>query len=244
MAEDVISSAVSYKVGDQDVSAFLCRPRTPGTHPALVVIQEWWGVDNHIKDVTRRFCNQGYVALAVDLYSHFGNKITADPNEAEKLMANLRHDVAMKYLNEGVNYLKAQEFVKGDRIGVVGFCMGGGYALLMACQNREIKASAPFYGQIVNEEPTEEFPVNPIDLIPRLSCHLLYFHAGQDPWITTEHANRLRDALVKHNKPGQVQSYADADHAFFNDTREVYHEKAAKDAWQKTLAFFQTHLKS
>ncbi|MFQ5874157.1 MAG: dienelactone hydrolase family protein, partial [Dehalococcoidia bacterium] len=162
-----------------------------------------------------------------------------------KLSEDLRYDTAMHYLAGGVDHLKNSGFARSDRIGAVGFCMGGGYSLLMSCQNRDIAAAVAFYGQIVNDHPTEKNPVNPIELVPQMSCPLLYIHAGADEYIPLHHANRLRDAMAEANKEGEVKSYPGAPHAFFNDTQpDIYRPKEAKDAWQRTLAFFQRHLKA
>ena len=200
-------------------------------------------MNSHIEDVTHRIAEEGYVGLAVDLYTYAGHKITGDDDEAVKLMDNLRYYTAMRYLADGVGYLKSADFAQRDRIGVVGFCMGGSYSLLMACQNRDIRAAAAFYGQIINEQPTEDNPVNPIELVPEMSCPLLYIHAGADEWITQDHANRLRDAMKQSGKEGEVTSYPGAPHAFFNDTLpDVYRPEEAKDAWRRTLTFFQRHL--
>ena len=243
MAQNLVTSTISFLSNGESVGAYLARPSSVGPHPALIVIQEWWGVDDHIKDVTNRFAREGYASLAVDMYSYAGNKITKDADEAARIMEGLRYDTAMRYLADGVNYLKDADFAHSDRIGVVGFCMGGGYSLLMSCQNRDIKAAVAFYGQIVNDQPTEKNPVNPIDLVPQMSCPLYYIHAGNDEWITLEHANRLRDAMKEANKEGEVRSYPGVPHAFFNDTQpDIYRPDDARDAWRRTLTFFRQRL--
>ena len=113
----------------------------------------------------------------------------------------------------------------------------------MACEDTGIGAAAAFYGQIVNDEPSENNPVNPIDLVPQMTCPLLFVHAGLDEWITVEHADRLREAMKAANKDGEVKSYSNAQHAFFNDTQpDIYSESDARDAWQRTRRFFSKHL--
>lgn len=243
MAQDLSTSTISFKADGENIAGYLARPSSGGPHPGLIVLQEWWGLDGHIKDLTDRFAREGYAALAVDMYSFAGNKVTLDADEAAKLMESLRYDTAMRYLNGGVDYLARADFARGDRIGVVGFCMGGGHSLLMSCLNKEIKAAVAFYGQIVNDQPTENNPVNPIDLVPQMSCPLLFVHAGLDEWITLDHADRLRDAMKKSNKEGEVKSYPNAPHAFFNDTKpDIYRQEEAQDAWRRTLAFLRRHL--
>ena len=243
MAQDITTSTVSYQSQGEEVTAYLARPSSPGPHPGMIVIQEWWGVDAHIKDVTERVAREGYAALAPDLYTYAGHVVTKDADEAAKLAEDLRYDTAMRYLKGGVDYLKSSKYAHPDRIGAVGFCLGGSYALLMACGDTGIGAAAAFYGQIVNDEPSENSPVNPIEMVPQMSCPLLFVHAGLDEWITVEHANRLREAMKVAGKEGEVKSYANAHHAFFNDTQpDIYSESDARDAWDRTRKFFRKHL--
>ncbi|MEE9198402.1 MAG: dienelactone hydrolase family protein [Dehalococcoidia bacterium] len=243
MAQDLVTSTVHFQSDGEEVACYLARPASGGPHPGIIVIQEWWGVNDHIKDVTNRVASEGYVGLAVDLYTYAGHKITGDADEASRLAEELRYDTAMRYLVGGVEYLKNADFARGGSIGVLGFCMGGSYSLLMACRNRDIRVAVAFYGQVINEQPTEENPVNPIELVPEMSCPLLYIHAGADEWIPLDHANRLRGAMKQAGKEGEVRSYPGAPHAFFNDTQpDIYRPEEAKDAWRRTLAFLERGL--
>jgi len=233
--EVVTTSTVHYKSGDIQMEAYLARPKAKGTYPGLIVIQEWWGLNEHIKDIARRFAREGYVALAPDLYSRLGHKVTADPNEAGRLMSSLKEEQALKDLQATVAHLKDVDGVHRERLGVVGFCMGGTYSLLLPCHGREIKAAAPFYGQV---------PSLP-ELLRNLACPVLYIYGDADGWITMADVNRLREALKRYGKAGEVKIYPGAPHAFFNDTRkDVYRPVEAKDAWTRVLGFFATHLKS
>ena len=241
MAPEITTSTVSYQSQGEEVTAYLARPSSPGPHPGMIVIQEWWGVDDHIRDVTDRVAREGYTALAPDLYTYAGHVVTKDADEAARLAENLRYDTAMRYLKGGVDYLKAS--AHADSIGAVGFCLGGSYALLMACGDTGIGAAAAFYGQIVNDEPNEKNPVNPIDMVSQMSCPLLFVHAGLDEWITVEHADRLREEMKREGKVGEVKSYSNAQHAFFNDTQpDIYSESDARDAWERSRKFFRKHL--
>jgi len=234
--EDTLAcSTVRYPSGDIQMAAYLARPKTKGTYPGLIVIQEWWGLNEHIKDIARRIAHEGYIALAPDLYSRLGHQVTADPNEAGRLMSSLKPDQALKDLQATVAHVKGIEGVMRDRLGVVGFCMGGTYALLLPCHTREIKAAAPFYGQV----PSPPDPLN------NLACPVLYIYGDADGWITMADVNRLQGALKRYGKPGEVKIYPGAPHAFFNDTRkDVYRQTEAKDAWSRVLGFFAQHLKS
>jgi carboxymethylenebutenolidase len=150
-------------------------------------------------------------------------------------MAALKQEDGLKDLNATVAYLKSVPEVDAARIGVTGFCMGGSYALLLACVNADIKATVPFYGQVPN-------PDTPLQ---KLVAPVLYIYGEDDGWITKADVQRLAAALKKYNKPGEVKTYPGAPHAFFNDTRkEVYRAAEAKNVWASVLAFFRQHLKS
>jgi carboxymethylenebutenolidase len=236
--QDIHTSMVDYQSDGASIAAFLARPSGTGPYPAILVLQEWWGLNSHIKDIARRLAREGYVTLAPDLYSRQGNKVTTDPGEAGTLMGNLKDDVALKDLRAAVAYLKNQPQVKPAKFGVIGFCMGGTYALLAAENIPDIKASVPFYGQIVYDRPG-----GPIDQVAKLGCPLMYIYGDADGWITNDHVDQLEAALKQHGKNGQVIRYRGAPHAFFNDTRpDSYRPTDARDAWDRTLKFFAQHL--
>ncbi|WP_447972868.1 dienelactone hydrolase family protein [Nitrospira sp. Kam-Ns4a] len=234
MADELKEQMVSYPSEGVTVRAYLVAPQGKATRPAMIVVQEWWGLNDHIKDVARRYAREGYVAIAPDLYSRLGHKVTADPNEAGKLMNQLRQEDGLKDLNATVRYLNSVEGVDPNRIGVTGFCMGGSYALMLPCVNRDIKAAAPYYGQVPN-------PDTPLK---DLACPVLYIYGEEDGWITKADVQRLAAALKKYNKTGEIKTYPGAPHAFFNDTRkDVYKPAEAKDAWARTQAFFKQYLR-
>ena len=216
------------------IRAFLGRPSTAKEPlPAIIIIQEWWGLNDHIKDIAQRFAREGYVALAPDLYSRLGYKVTKDPNEAAKLMESLSSQAALRDLNAATNYLKQQSFIDGTRIGVVGFCMGGTFSLMMATHNSDVKAAVSFYGK-----------VPPVETFRYQLCPVLYHYGAKDGWVTRQEVERLQQGLKQYTKPGSAYTYPEANHAFFNDTRpEVYRADDAKLAWERTLQFFATHLR-
>jgi carboxymethylenebutenolidase len=233
MAESIRETTVQYPSGNVTVKAFVAAPATKERRPAIIVIQEWWGLTDHIKDIARRYAAEGYVAIAPDLYSRLGHALTTDPGEAGKLMNSLKQEDGLKDLNATVTYLKSVPEVDGARIGVTGFCMGGSYALMLPCVNSDVKAAVPFYGQVPN-------PDTPLQ---NLSAPVLYFYGEDDGWITKADVQRLAAALKKYNKPGEIKTYPGAPHAFFRDNDpSVYRPEAAKDAWARTKAFFKQHL--
>ncbi len=235
LGESITDRMVSFPGEGVTMTGYVAQPPGKGPHPGIIVIQEWWGLNEHIKDISRRFARAGYVAIAPDLFSRLGHKVTTDSNEAGKLMQALQQSDGLKDLNATVTYLKSLDSVDPNRIGVIGFCMGGSYALMLPCTTREIKAAVVFYGQV----PDPDAPLK------NLAAPVLYIYGEDDGWITKADVERLRDALRKYNKPGEIKTYPGCPHAFFNDTRkDVYRVTEAEDAWNRTLSFFQRHLQS
>src|SRR5574341_429292 len=229
---DIKDSMVQYPSEGVTVRAYVAAPQTRESRPAIIIVQEWWGLNDHIKDVGRRYTREGYVAIVPDLYSRLGNKVTADPNEAGRLMGSLHQADGLKDLEATVGWLKTAPGVDANRLGVTGFCMGGSYALLLPCMTQAIKAAVPFYGQVPN-------PDTPLQ---KLACPVLYIYGEDDGWITKTDVQRLAAALKKYQKVGEVKTYPGCQHAFFNDTRkDVYKPAEAKDAWQRATAFFKQH---
>jgi carboxymethylenebutenolidase len=193
----------------------------------LIVVHEWWGLNDHIRDVSDRFAAEGFNVLAPDLYE---GTVTTSADEAGRLMQALDQNRALETLDGGVAYLKAQPGV--EKIGVTGFCMGGSFALLLPIHNSAIAAAAPFYGDVPPDES-----------LKKLSAPVLFIGAADDPWINMEKMNRLKAALDKFGKQGEVKIYEGVGHAFFNDTRpEAYNKAAAEDSWKRILLFFGKHL--
>ena len=222
---------VEFEVNGKTARGYLAGGNAAGSQPGLILVHEWWGLNEHVKDLTRRFAGQGYVVLAPDLYDGASTK---NPDEAGKLMQGLDKAKALDTLNGAVAYLQGLPDVDGGNIGVTGFCMGGTYALLLAAHNKSVKASAPFYGDV----PTD-------DELKDLSAPVLFIGAENDFWITKEKMDRLEEGLKKYGKEGEVKVYEGVGHAFFNDTRpEAYDKDAAEDAWRRVTGFFAEKLKS
>ena len=225
----VISDTVQF-AGDQvTMKAFLAQPAeaVPGGTPGLVICHEWWGLNDHMKDIARRFAREGYVTLVPDLYVRLGAKVTTDAQEAGRLMSALSSQLVLRDLNAAVAYLKRQPTVDGLKIAALGFCMGGTLALTLATHNSELKSCVVFYGK-----------VPPIETMAYLLCPVLYHYGAKDGWVTSQEVERLRQGLAQFGKPGEVVTYPNAQHAFFNETRpEVYGPDDAAKAWKKTLEF-------
>jgi carboxymethylenebutenolidase len=206
-------------------TAHVARPENETT-AAVVLIQEWWGINDHIRDIAGRYSNEGYLCVAPDL---FRGKLAKNTEEASKLMQGLAIEDGLETIQAAIAETKRTYNAK--KIGITGYCMGGTFALRAACEINELSAAAPFYGDIPEE-----------DVLKKLSVPTLFIAGKRDAWINAEKVNQLIEAARKYNLPVEVVTY-DADHAFFNDTRpEVYDPEAAADAWRRVLDLFRKHL--
>jgi carboxymethylenebutenolidase len=212
-------------------AGFLAKPSGVGKYPAVIVIHEIWGVVDYIKDVARRLAIEGYVALAVDL---FGGKTVSKLEDGRRFREELSEERILGDLRGGFGYLRSLEYVLPNRIGSIGFCMGGGLSLLLACHIRDLAAAVVFYGR----NPS------PIDLVRNMQCPILGNYAGADMAITESDIDLLKQTLTKYGKVFDIKVYPGAPHAFFNDTRESYRPEAAQDAWKRTLEFFKRYLRA
>jgi carboxymethylenebutenolidase len=231
--DDLISSMVEYSTADQTLSGFLCRPKQAEGSPGLLLIQEWWGLNDHIKEVAQRLAKEHYVVFVPDLYSRLGNVVTKNGAEAAKLIDSLPPDQVLSDLMIAIRYLKSLPQVESRKAGVIGFCVGGSFALSIACRTEETRCAVSFYGQIPPDAELE-----------KTSVPILYFYGEEDGWVPKKEVERLKSVLKKNKKAGEIITYPGTPHAFFNDTRrEVYNPEAAKDAWKRTLEFFKKYLK-
>jgi carboxymethylenebutenolidase len=206
-----------------------------GAGLGLIVIQEWWGLVDHIKDVCDRFAAEGFTALAPDMY-HGAAVGNDEPDEAGKLMMTLNMAQAAKDMSGAVDYLQRSDRVRGEGIGVTGFCMGGGLALMLATQRPDaIKACVPFYGLIPWEQADPDWS--------RLEAPVLGHYAANDGFFGPDKVAELEQTLRDLGKDVEMHVYDGVDHAFFNDTRpEVHDEHAASTAWTRTLEFLRAKL--
>ena len=224
---------VAFTAAAGTVMGYLSRPREGGPNPAVLVIHENRGMQPHFPDITRRYALQGYTALSVDLLSRKGGTgAFADSDQARDALRGIARDDFVADLNASVDYLQTLSHVRADRVGVTGFCFGGGLTWLLSVRNAEIAAAVPFYGSA---------PL--LDEVPNLSAPVLGIYAGDDERINTGIPD-LEAALQQNGKTYRVISYPGTRHAFFNDTGQRYHQEAATVAWQETLGWFDEHLKS
>ena len=224
---------VEFSAAAGTVMGYLSRPREGGPNPAVLVIHENRGMQPHFPDITRRYALQGYTALSVDLLSRKGGTgAFADSGQARNALREIAQDDFVADLSDSIDYLQTLSHVRPDRIGVTGFCFGGGLTWLMSVRNAEVAAAVPFYGS-----------APPLDEVPNLRAPVLGIYAGDDDRINSGLPD-LEAALRQNDKTYQVISYPGTGHAFFNDTGQRYHQEAATAAWQETLGWFDKHLKS
>ncbi len=206
-------------------TAYVGRPETE-IMAAVVLIQEWWGINDHIRDLAGRYAREGYLCVAPDLYR---GRVAADTAESSSLMQALEIDDGIETIRKAI--AAAAETYQVKRFAINGYCMGGTFALRAACEIPELKAAAPFYGDIPEER-----------VLAKLKVPTLFIAGKLDAWINPEKVNTLKEIAARYNLPVEVVSY-DADHAFFNDTRpQVYNAEAAADAWRRVLEHFSKHL--
>jgi carboxymethylenebutenolidase len=226
----VKTQKVTYKSGDETVSGYLATPSTPGKHPALILIHEWWGLMPWVKEQARKFAGAGYVALAVDLYR---GKTTEDPKVAREMATTLPRDRGMRDLEAAFSYLASRNDVEASKIGTVGWCFGGGWALRLAIHEPRLAACAVNYGELTTD-PAE---------IDAIRCPVLGIFGAEDQVIPPAKVKAFEAAMKKAGKSVDVKIYAGAGHAFETSTeKDRYRPEATADAWARMIAFFHRTL--
>ena len=227
---------------------YLAHP-AGSAHPGVVVIHDVWGLSDHSRDIARRLAGDGFAALAVNLYRRLPEVKIEDPG---RFIRGLSDPAALAEVQAAVDFLGAHPAVSGHRIAVVGFCMGGMYALLAAAACRGLSGAVVFYGLLSHEggmlhageglDPARK-PREPVAAAAEIDCPLLCFFGEEDEFVPLADVGRLREALSGASHPADVVVYPDAGHAFMNDTRPAaYRPEAAADAWRRMLASFRERL--
>ncbi len=211
---------------------YLARPEAEGAFPGIVVVHEAFGVSGFIRGVADRLAGEGFAALAPDLMSRPGGMLRFMlPQVHRALLGASPQQQAVKDLLGTVSYLQGRDGVRRDRIGVIGFCLGGGLTLALAAASDQVTASVAFYGR---------GPAS-LDAVANIRGPVLSFH-GEDDWFVRGSVPRLRGAMERHGKSLEVHAYPKAGHGFMNEEYRNYQPAAAEDAWRRTLGFFRAHL--
>jgi carboxymethylenebutenolidase len=223
-----VAHMTTFQSNSRQLEGYLARPEGVGPFPGLVVIHEAFGLNENMKDIARRFAEQGYVALAVDLFAG-RNRAICMFRFMGGLLLNSLHNSTITDLNETLTFVSEQPGVDDARLGAVGYCMGGSFAIAWACTDDRLKAIAPYYA--MNPRPLEA--------VARL-CPVVGSYPGSD--FTTPHGQKLDVELERNNVPHDIKIYPGAKHSFFNDTSRNYNEAAAQDTWERVLEFFSEHI--
>jgi carboxymethylenebutenolidase len=207
---------------------YLARPEGEGPFPAVVVIHEIFGLNDNIKDIARRFAAEGYVALAVDLFAGRNRTICMMRFMSQMMLSPLKND-SIENLKDALTFLTGQTDVDAERLGAIGFCLGGGFSIAWACNDNRLKAIAPYYG--ANPRP--------LAAVAR-ACPVVGSYPDKD--FTTSAGQKLDVELDRYAIPHDIKIYPNTRHSFFNDQGKSYAEAASRDSWQRVLSFFQEHI--
>jgi carboxymethylenebutenolidase len=223
--------SVSYKSGDETVQGVLYAPAGKGPFPALIVIHEWWGLNDWVKEQASKLADQGYVTLAVDLYR---GKVATTPDMAHEIMRGVPEDRAKRDLHAAFEFLASQPNVKKDRIGSIGWCMGGGYSLDVALQEPTLAATVINYGHLATDT----------DALKKINAPILGLFGGQDHGITPDDVKKFEASMKTLRKQIDITIYPDAGHGFENpNNKDGYRAADADDAWDRTTDFLTAVLK-
>ncbi|HXX28857.1 MAG TPA: dienelactone hydrolase family protein [Terriglobales bacterium] len=226
------SKTVSYKSGEEVVTGVLYTPEGKGPFPGLLVIHEWWGLNDWVKEQSSKLADQGYVALAVDLYR---GKVATTPDEAHEIMRGVPEDRAQRDLHAAVEFLQTQPNVNKDRMGSIGWCMGGGYSLDVALAEPTLRADVINYGHLATDPGS----------IAKIHAAVLGIFGAQDRGIPVEDVKKFEQALKQQGKKVEIVIYPDAGHAFQNPNNKTgYRPDDAADAWKRTINFLASTLKT
>ena len=228
----VIAEAVEFPAGEDRIAGYLARPASAGRSPVALVCHENRGLTGHIQDVARRLAREGYVALAVDLLSRQGGSAAVGESNVPGVLGNQPPEQFAADFRAGWEYLGGLDFADPARVGMVGFCFGGGVTWLVATRMPELLAAVPFYG-----------PHPPVADVPKIRAAVLAIYAGRDDRIN-QGIPEIEAAMQEHGSVYEKVIYPDVDHAFHNDTGSRYAPEAARDAWARTLAWFDRYVRT
>jgi carboxymethylenebutenolidase len=238
---EITTSTLQLNTPDGKMETYEAKPKEGGAHPAVIVLMEAFGLNGHIKNVTERIAQEGYVAVAPDLYHREAERVVpySDMQKAVGIMNRLQDPKMMDDVGAAIAHLKAQNYVKPGSIGVTGFCMGGRFTYLAAAHhNKDVKAAVAFYaGGVPMGNPS------PLSRTAEINCPIYLFFGAKDPLIPQDHVAQVNKALTDNHKTFMMKVYPEATHGFFCDERQSYHADSAKDAWEKFKSFFAQHLK-
>lgn len=237
----LVAGAVKIPVKDGEIPAYRAMPVGGGNYPIMVVIQEIFGVHEHIQDICRRFAKLGYVAISPELFVRQGDvSKLSSIDEIRPIVAKVPDAQVLSDIDATVNWVVKKASGNADKLGITGFCWGGRITWLYAAYNPKVKAGVAWYGKLVGDT-TELTPKYPIDIASTLKVPVLGLYGGKDTGIQLDTVQQMRDRLKSSSSKSEIIVYSNAPHAFFADYRPSYREKEANDGWQRLQAWFKQH---
>jgi len=240
-ARGLTAGEIKLPVGDGTIPAYRAMPETGGPFPVILVVQEIFGVHEHIKDVCRRFAKLGCFAIAPELYARQGDVSKLENfGEIFKIVSRVPDEQVMADLDAAVAYARQTGKVDAARLAITGFCWGGRIVWLYAAHNKDLKAGIAWYGRLEGQaDPLH--PMHPIDLVASLHAPVLGLYGGSDQGIPVDSVKRMEEALKKAGKPCEIKIYDDTPHAFFADYRPSYRKDQAEDGWKRLKEWLTSH---
>jgi carboxymethylenebutenolidase len=239
-SEGLEAGEVKIAVKDGEMPAYRAMPAKGGPFPVVLVVQEIFGVHEHIKDLCRRLAKAGYLAVAPELYARQGDvsKETEIPKILEKVVSKVPDEQVMSDLDATVAWAKKSGKVETSKLAVTGFCWGGRIVWLYAAHNKDLKAGVAWYGRLVGMAD-ELHPKHPLDLAANLKAPVLGLYGGADTGIPNDTVEKMQKALKEAKQPSEIIIYPDTPHGFNADYRPTYREDKAKDGWKRMLEWFE-----
>jgi carboxymethylenebutenolidase len=233
---------VKIPVADGQIPAYRAMPASGGPFPTILVVQEIFGVHEHIKDICRRLAKLGYFAVAPELYARQGDvsKETDIPKIISQVVSKVPDEQVMSDLDAAVAYAKSTGKADTAKLGITGFCWGGRIVWLYAAHNPALKAGVAWYGRLVGDAD-KLHPKHPVDLVADIKAPVLGLYGGADTGIPVATVDRMRAALKDANKTAEIVVYPDTPHAFYADYRPSYRKDKAEDGWKRMLAWFKAN---
>jgi carboxymethylenebutenolidase len=241
-SQGLVAGEVKIPVADNEIPAYRALPAKGGPFPVVLVVQEIFGVHEHIKDICRRLAKLGYLAVAPELYARQGDvsKIDNFREIISKVVSKVPDAQVMSDLDATVAWAKATREANLDKLAITGFCWGGRIVWLYSARNPSLKAGVAWYGRLV-DETNDLKPKNPIDVVASLNAPVLGLYGEADSGIPVENVEKMRTALREAGKPSEIVLYPDTPHAFFADYRDSYRKTQAEDGWKRMLAWFKKY---
>jgi carboxymethylenebutenolidase len=243
---EIVTERVRIPVAGAEMGGYLARPKDGAPRPAVLVFMEIFGINSHIRDVTERVAREGYVALAPDYFHRTGPGVEYGYDDdglaaGMKLLAGLKADQMIADAKAALAFLRGRKDVRGDRIGAMGFCIGGHTTYLAACET-DVRAAASFYGGGIAAPAGPGGGTPTVERTSKIRGFLLALFGGKDAMIPKSQVETIRAALVKGGVNHDIAVYPDADHGFFCDQRATYNKGAADDAWRRVKELFTREL--